>query len=193
MESKIYIDSVGKSESNVDIKIINKHNQTATTGEVGEILCKTPLMFSGYYDLKEKTKKSMSNGYFRTGDLGKLNEQGYLYFMGRKKDIIITGGINVYPKDIEMVLLKHKDVFEVAVVPFPDENLGEIVAAVIVCKKNTIVKIKELKMLCATQLADFQQPLSYTFVDKLYKNSMGKMVKFKIVDQVKIATSILNS
>jgi len=126
----------------------------------------------------------MWNNYFCTGDLGKMDESGYLYFLGRIKDIIITGGINVFPKDIEDVLRCHPGVGEVAVVPYPDERLGEIVTAVIVTEQEEPPKIRELQRLCAKKLADFQQPRYYAFVDALARNTMGKVMKSLVVEQV---------
>ena len=120
--------------------------------------------------------------YFLTGDLGQLDEDGFLYFCGRKKEIIITGGINVYPKDIEDVLLKHSDVFEVAAIPLADESLGEIVTAVIV--SNATINERDLQRLCAKNLADYQQPRKYIFIKQLPKNTLGKVMKPLLIEQL---------
>ncbi len=174
--------SVGKALFGVDIKILKDDNRFATEGEVGEIVCKTPLLFAGYYNRFDLTQESMFNGYFRTGDLGKIDSDGYLYFQGRKKDIIITGGINVYPKDIENVLNRYHKVIESCVISLLDENLGERVVAVVVSRDRSL-SIRELQRLCAKELADFQQPREFILVDSLPKNPMGKVLRYKLIDR----------
>jgi acyl-CoA synthetase (AMP-forming)/AMP-acid ligase II len=174
--------SVGKPLPQVEIKILRDDNTLAIDDEIGEIVCKTPLAFAGYYNRQDLTQNSMWRGYFRTGDLGKIDSEGYLYFQGRKKDIIVTGGINVYPKDIENVLNSHLRVIESCVIPLLDENLGERVVAVVV-RENKNLNIRELQRLCARELADFQQPKEFIFIDKLPRNSMGKVLKYTLVDR----------
>ncbi len=174
--------SVGKPIDGVDIKILRDDCSVASIGEVGEIVCKTSMSFSGYDKCMGIVKNYMWNGYFRTGDLGKLDDEGYLYFKGRKKDMIVTGGINVYPKDIEDILNAYDKILECAVIALPDKNLGEMVTAVIVAK-DSILRIKELQKLCAKELADYQQPKRFIFVDQLPKNNLGKIVKYKLIEQ----------
>lgn len=174
--------SVGKSLNGVDLKILKAdENIFAETGEVGEIICKSPLAFAGYYNSPLEMQNCMWNGYFKTGDLGKLDEDGYLYFQGRKKEIIITGGINVYPKDIENVLNSHDDILESAVIPTDDSRLGEQVTAIIV-RKNENLSMRQIQRLCAKELADFQQPRRIIFIDKLPRNHVGKVAKKDLIN-----------
>lgn len=173
--------SVGKPIPGVQIAIIGEQGEWLGVGQKGEIICKTPMLFSGYYRQETNTSAAMHNGYFRTGDLGELDSDGYLYFLGRKKDIIISGGINIYPRDIEELLLTHPDVAECAVIPLADEALGEAVAAVIVPVSEDGQCLKSLQRLCARELADYQQPRQYYFVKELPKNTMGKIAKQELI------------
>ena len=176
--------SVGLAIPGVDIKILDDNREPVATKQPGEIACKTPMLFSGYYKKPEATANAMWDGYFCTGDIGRLDEHGYLYFLGRKKDIVITGGINIYPKDIEDVLNSHESVVECAVIPLPDEAFGEKLTAVIVTNKNTSFSIRTLQRLCAKALADYQQPRGYIIVEELPKNPMGKIMKQKLIQQL---------
>lgn len=179
---KNYVNSVGQAAKDVDIKILGKEGKTLPAGEVGEILCKTPMLFSGYYKKERETNASMHGQYFCTGDLGRLDNEGFLSFLGRKKDIIITGGINVYPKDVEDVILQHEAVSACAVIPIEDESFGELITAVVVLKEGMEVSIRALQRLSAKCLADFQQPRQYFFTDDLPKNAMGKIMKQRLIE-----------
>jgi acyl-CoA synthetase (AMP-forming)/AMP-acid ligase II len=178
-----YVDSVGQTIQNVDVKIIDENGKVLKAGQAGEIACKTPMLFSGYYKKKRETESSMLGGFFCTGDIGKLDSDGYLTFLGRKKDIIITGGINIYPKDIEDVISKHESVSACAVIPITDDALGEKITAVVVPIENKEVPIKEIQRLCAKELADYQQPRMYLIDDSLPKNAMGKVMKQQLIER----------
>lgn len=170
--------SVGKPLKEAKVIILNDKGQLCKSNEIGEIGCKTSLQCKGYYKRDEIFRQSFYGDYFMTGDLGYLDEEGYLYFAGRKKELIITGGINVYPPDIENCLLILQEVLECAAVPYPDEKLGEIVAAVIV--KSEEIDERTIRFHCAQNLADYQQPRKIIFVENLPKNSMGKVVKSEV-------------
>lgn len=179
------VNSVGRPLTEANIKIMRDDGTEARTGEIGEIGCKTKLIFNGYYGMPEMTKKSFSsNGYFMTGDLGKVDEDGYLYFCGRKKELIITGGINVYPQDVENAVLTLPEVAECAAFPYLDERLGEIVALAVVCKQGHVLTKRAVQFCCAKKLADFQQPHKVFFLKELPKNSMGKLTKNKLPEAV---------
>lgn len=179
------LNSVGRPLKGVDIKILSDENEELPLGEIGEIAVKTPLICEGYLNKEDVFKKSMIKGYFKTGDLGKLDAEGFLTFSGRKKEIIITGGVNVYPKDIEDKVIKLEEVLEVAAFPYKDERLGEIVALAVVTKAAEKEITKKIRLFCAKNLADFQQPHKIFILDSLPKNSMGKLVKSKLNDWVK--------
>ncbi|MFF5996806.1 class I adenylate-forming enzyme family protein [Lysinibacillus sp. KU-BSD001] len=176
--------SVGFPLPNVEIKIINDTNEFLSAHEIGEIICKTPLLCEGYYLKEELFEKSQYKGYFKTGDLGYLDEDGFLYYVGRKKDLIITGGINVYPQDIDGCVKQLVQVEECAAFAIPDERLGEIVGLAVVAKKDEVVTQRDIMKHCFEHLADYQQPQRIYFVDNLPKNSLGKLVRSDIIKKV---------
>jgi long-chain acyl-CoA synthetase len=176
------LQSVGKAAPGVAIKIIGKDSEALGTGEAGEIVCKTPMLFGGYFKRPDLTRLAMWGEYFRTGDIGKLDDDGFLYFLGRSKDIIITGGINVYPSDIESVVNEHPSVLESAAFPYPDERLGEVVAVALVTAGDASFDLRKLRFHCCALLADFQQPRKFFVMPELPKNSMGKLMKFRLVE-----------
>ncbi len=169
--------SVGKAAPGVEIKILQDDAEIAAHNTPGEIVCKTPMIFGGYFKRPDLTTESMWGDFFRTGDIGMLDEDGYLYYLGRTKDVIITGGINVYPKDIESILTEHPSILECSAFPLPDDNLGEVVAVAIVPRWPQDFNQREIKIYCAERLADFQQPRKYFVIEELPKNSMGKILK----------------
>jgi long-chain acyl-CoA synthetase len=179
-QAKTKLQSVGTAAPHVDIKILGNDDQILPVGEVGEIVCKTPMLFGGYYQRPDLTAAAMWGDYFRTGDLGKLDEYGFLTFMGRAKDLIISGGINVYPHDIESVVASNPAVRECAAFAYPDARLGEVVALALVIDA-TRFDLRQLRFYCAEQLADFQMPRQFFIVDSLPRNSMGKLMKHQLV------------
>jgi long-chain acyl-CoA synthetase len=178
--ARIKLKSVGKAAPGVEIKIIGADGRALGPGEAGEIVCKTPMLFGGYFKRPDLTRLAMWGDYFRTGDIGKLDDQGFLYFLGRSKDIIITGGINVYPSDIESVVNGHPSVLESAAFAFPDERLGEVVAVALVAADGANFDLRKLRFHCCALLADFQQPRKFFVMPELPKNSMGKLMKFRL-------------
>jgi acyl-CoA synthetase (AMP-forming)/AMP-acid ligase II len=171
------LDSVGRAVKSADIKIIGRDGVELPLKEIGEICVSTPMLFSGYYKRDDKTREAMIGEYFRTGDLGWMDEDGFLYFTGRLKEIINTGGINVYPKDIEEVLLRIDGVEECVAVPYPDEQLGEKVVALVVLTPESALTPKKIQRMAAMQLADFQVPRLVEIVKELPKNEMGKIIR----------------
>lgn len=174
--------TVGIACDNIDIIILNDEGDVAQSEEVGEIAVKTPLMFSGYYAQPQLTEMSIKNGYFLTGDLGKVDADNFLIYVGRKKDIIICGGINVYPKDIETVILQHPSISEVAVVGVADDLLGEVIVAICVGQVSSGIEI-ELRQLCNKELAPYQRPLKLFFRDSLPLTATGKVSKLALREE----------
>ncbi|WP_065306531.1 class I adenylate-forming enzyme family protein [Janthinobacterium psychrotolerans] len=175
------LQSVGKAAPGVELRILGEGDIELPPGKAGEIACKTGMLFGGYFQLPELTRAAMHGEYFRTGDIGRLDEDGFLYFLGRKKDVIISGGINIYPSDIEAVIAQHGTVRESAAFAYPDAKLGEVVAVALVPNDAARFNLRELRFHCAHQLADFQQPRQFFVVEQLPKNSMGKLMKFELV------------
>lgn len=177
-------ESVGRPIPVADVVILKDNGDVAPVGEIGEIACKTSLICDGYYGMDKTFRDAMQMGYFKTGDLGFLDEESYLYFSGRKKELIITGGINVYPIDLEKCLMEISSISECAAFAFPDEKLGEIVALAIVVKEGSELSKRTIQAHCARNLADYQQPHKIFFLDELPRNTMGKLVKSKIIDYI---------
>jgi long-chain acyl-CoA synthetase len=146
-------------------------------GQEGEILFKGPQQCGGYYDMPEETEKSIRNGWFYTGDIGRMDEEGYLYIVDRKKDMIIAGGYNIYPRDIDEVLFQHPKVLEACAIGVPDPYRGENVKAFIVAKQGETVTKEELDAICREHLAAYKVPKIYEFVQELPKSSVGKILR----------------
>ena len=177
--------SVGKALKGVDIAIRKEDGGLCRVGEIGEITCKTELLCSGYYGMPDAFEESCLEGFFKTGDLGYMDGDGYLYYTGRIKEIIITGGINVYPIDVENCVARLDSVKECAAFSYPDERLGEVVAVAVVEKESKKINVHDIQVQCAQNLADFQQPHKIFVVDELPRNAMGKLVKGKILEYIK--------
>lgn len=183
-EARNKISSVGRALPGVKIRIVDNEGNILGYDEVGEIIVNTPLRCEEYYRMPEVMEASLSDGYFHTGDLGRIDKDGYLYFVGRKKELIITGGVNVYPKDIEEKLCSLSGVSECAAFAYADERLGEVVAVAVVLGSEAKVTRKDIQIFCAKNLADFQQPHKIFFLNELPKNAMGKVVKMKLPEVV---------
>lgn len=182
--------SVGKPFDEARVRILRDDHNTdydtdCSTYEIGEIACKTKLQCKGYYKQVAMMEAAMFEGYFRTGDLGYLDEDGYLYFAGRKKELIITGAVNVYPHDIDVVVGRMPEIEECAAFAYPDARLGEVVALAVVPKDNVEVNLRSIKTYCARNLADFQQPHKIFILNQLPKNTMGKLQRINILEVVK--------
>ncbi len=167
--------SVGIDLPSVKTKIFNEKDEEVLVGEIGEVVAKGPNVMKGYYNKLDETEKAFTNGWFKTGDLGKKDEDGYLFLLDRKKDVIITNGYNVYPREIEEQLYKHPNIIEAAVVGKPDLLEGESVCAYLVVNQD--VYEEEIKNFCHNYLIHYKVPKQIYFVDDLPKNSTGKILK----------------
>ncbi len=172
--------SVGKCVPGARIRIRREDGTQAQPYEVGEITADTVQKFKGYYKRPDLTKAAYDGEWFRTGDLGYVDEDGYLYFSGRIKEIIVTGGINVYPQDIETMLLELPNVRECAAFALTDDSLGEIVALAASPADGMELSEREIAVACARNLADYQQPRKIFIVDEIPKNAMGKISRVQL-------------
>jgi long-chain acyl-CoA synthetase len=163
--------SVGRAAPGVDIAILDEQGRPLTCGETGEIACRTPMMFAGYLARADLTYAAMAGDYFRTGDLGRIDETGALYYLGRTKEMIVSGGMKIYPRDVEAALSELADVIECAAFALPDDVLGEQVGLAIVGAASA----RAVRKACLERLADFQQPRRIIFIDALPRNGMGKL------------------
>lgn len=149
--------SVGQSPGFMEIRLLDEQGNEVGIGQEGEFAAKGPTMFTEYYKNREETDKARTaEGFHRTGDMGRMDEDGFFYLLDRKKDMIISGGVNIYPKDIEEVIYRHPDVLEVAVIGAPDQIWGESVKAYVVLKQDTILEKDELIKFCNDSLAKYQ-------------------------------------
>ena len=169
--------SVGLPLDNIEMKLVDENDKTIfKNNTVGEVKIKSENLFSHYWRKPEATKMAFDKeGFFYTGDLGYLDKDGFLTLVGRKKDLIITSGYNVYPPIVERVLNEFPPVRESAVIGIPDEKRGEKVVAVIV--PDDKINIQELKKHCQQKLVDYQRPLQFEIVEELPRNTMGKVLK----------------
>lgn len=183
-EAKEKQKSVGKPFGKAKLRILRDDLTDCEIGEVGEIAVMSPLTCKGYYKKEELMAAATYEGYFRTGDLGYLDADGYLYFAGRKKELIITGAVNVYPNDIDQVVSQLEGVQECAAFAYPDHQLGEVVALAVVKVAGSELNARKVQLYCARRLADFQQPHRIFFFDELPKNGMGKLQRHKIIESI---------
>jgi long-chain acyl-CoA synthetase len=167
--------SVGKPITGVELRIVDENDHDVPVGEVGEVIARGPNIMKGYYNMPDATATTLRNGWLHTGDMGKFDEDGYLYIVERKKDLIIRGGFNIYPRDVEEVLNSHPAVIESAVIGVPSERMGEEVKAFVV--KRGEVDAETLKAYCREKLANYKTPGEIEFVDLLPRNGVGKIDK----------------
>lgn len=169
--------SVGPCLPGVKVRITDKNYKDVPVNTEGEILIKGPNVFHGYWNKEKYNKEIFKDGWFVTGDVGKVDENGYVYILGRSKDVIISGGINIYPREIEEVIESLPQVKECAVVGVPDEEFGESVKAYIVLNENMKLSEDDAVKYCKEKLASFKKPKFIEFLDALPKNTMGKILK----------------
>lgn len=172
--------SAGIADTCMEVRVVDEDGRQVPTGEVGEIICKGDTVMSGYWNNPEATARSLRNGWLWTGDVGAFDEEGFLTLKDRSKDMIISGGSNIYPREIEDVLNLHPAVAECSVVGRPHPEWGEEVVAFIVPRQGASVKPAELDRLCLDNIARFKRPKDYKFVDALPKNNYGKILKTEL-------------
>jgi long-chain acyl-CoA synthetase len=168
--------SAGKRYRSVEVMIADANDKPLPPGETGEILCRGEVVMAGYWRNEEASAASLRGGWLHTGDVGVLDEEGYLHLKDRSKDLIISGGSNIYPREVEEVLLTHPHVREVSVIGRPDREWGETVVAYVVGHAAPA----ELDALCLSHIARFKRPKDYVFVDALPKNNYGKILKTEL-------------
>jgi long-chain acyl-CoA synthetase len=173
--------SVGHAQAMVEVKICDEAGTELPEGEVGEICVRSELVMAGYWRDPEATAKTIRNGWLQTGDVGRLDADGYLSLLDRSKDMVISGGTNIYPREVEEALLTHPQVAEVSVIGRPDPEWGEVVVAFVVCREA--LTLAELDAHCLAQVARFKRPKHYHLVQSLPKNNYGKVLKTELRKQ----------
>jgi len=169
--------SAGKTAPRAELNIIGLDGREVGIGQIGEIIARGPQIMKGYFKNPDATAKKIKNGWYYTGDLGRFDEDGYLYILGRADDMVISGGLNVYPSEVETVLLNHPKVQEAAAVGIPDANRGQVIKAVVVLKHGETATRQEILAFCKERLASFKMPRQLEFKDSLPKSSSGKIAK----------------
>jgi len=174
------IGSIGTPIEGVEMKVVDDDGNEVDQGEVGEILIKGHNVMKGYWDREEATQESIKDGWFYTGDMAKIDDEGYFFIVDRKKELIIRGGYNVYPREVEEVLYEHPSVLEAAVIGVEDENMGEEVGAAVVLKDGEEVSEEDIKGYVKEEVANYKYPRKVWFVDELPKGPTGKILKREI-------------
>jgi len=180
---EIRAESVGKPLPGVEVKIVDEDRNELTTGEIGEIATRGNVM-KGYYNMPDKTEEAIDEeGWYYTGDLGKIDLNGYVYVTGRKKDMIIVGGFNVYPREIEEFLFTLDKVQDVAVIGAEDPEMGEVVVVYVVPKEDTELSSEEIIDHCKSNIANYKVPRMVKVVDELPRTTSGKVQKYVLRDE----------
>jgi acyl-CoA synthetase (AMP-forming)/AMP-acid ligase II len=169
--------SAGRPLVGTEVRIADENGKSLPTGEIGEVAIRGPQLMRGYWNLPEATREALRDGWMYTGDAGMLDEDGYLYIKDRTKDMIISGGENIYPREIEDVLLQHSAIADAAAIGVPDENWGEAVKAVVVLRDGESAEAREIIEFCREHLAPYKCPQSVDFTSALPRNPTGKVLK----------------
>jgi long-chain acyl-CoA synthetase len=180
------LQSVGVARTDVEVRVVDDDDRELPTGETGEIVVRGDVVMAGYWNQPDATAEALRGGWLHTGDVGDFDADGYLTLRDRSKDLIISGGMNIYPREVEEALLHHPGVASVAVVGRPDPEWGEAVVAFVVPAENTSPPpAGELDQTCLDRIARYKRPKDYRFVDALPTNNYGKVVKRELREQVR--------
>ena len=175
--------SVGVARTDVEVRVVDDDDRELPAGEIGEIVVRGDVVMAGYWNQPEATAETLRGGWLHTGDVGSFDADGYLTLRDRSKDLIISGGMNIYPREVEEALLHHAGVRAVAVVGGPDPEWGEtVVAFVVPADGDAPPPVDELDRTCLDRIARYKRPRDYRFVDALPTNNYGKVVKRELHD-----------
>jgi long-chain acyl-CoA synthetase len=172
--------SVGTAQSVMSVRITGKDGKPLPAGETGEVEAKGTAVMLGYWNNPKANEETLKDGWLRTGDVGRLDEDGFLTLSDRSKDVIISGGTNIYPREVEEALLTHDDVREVSAIGVPDPDWGEIVVACVVLEEGAVADDAKLDAHCLVSIARFKRPKRYVYLEALPKNNYGKVLKTEL-------------
>jgi len=164
----------------VDMRILDDAGREVACGEIGEVVVRAPNVTAGYLNLPEATAAAIREGWFHTGDVGRMDEEGFLYLLDRKKDMVITGGENVYTIEVEQAIYQHPDVAECAVFGVPDEKYGEALFAAIVPRAGANLDAATIIEHCRARIGGYKIPRRMVFLPQLPKSAMGKVLKTEL-------------
>ena len=184
MEGKRKYGSIGTPFSGIQVEIFGENGEPLSPGEVGEIVVKGDTVMKGYYNSPEATAETIKDGWLYTGDVGYKDDEGFLFIVDRKKDLIIRGGVNVYPKEIENVIATHPAVDMVAVIPESHDKYGQVAKACIILKRGEICSEEEIMGFCKEKMADYKVPERIVFRAGMPKNAVGKVVKKDLITEL---------
>ncbi|MGP4078618.1 class I adenylate-forming enzyme family protein [Pseudalkalibacillus sp. R45] len=177
LDGKRKVGSIGIPLDKQSLKVVDESGETLPTGEYGELMVKGPNVMKGYFRNEDETRKVLKEGWLSTGDIGYQDEDGYFYIVDRKKDMVIRGGMNIYPKQIEEVIFQLSDVLETAVIGIPDDVYGEEVVAYVALKEGSILTSDLIIKHCQRKMANYRCPKEVHIIDEIPKNSVGKVTK----------------
>ena len=169
--------SVGRAVGANQMRIVGEGGEDLAVGEVGELYVRNSMFITGYHGDEAATNQAMRDGFFSVGDLARLDADGYVFLASRVHDMVISGGVNIYPAEIEEHLHTHPDVVEAAVIGVPDEEWGERLKAFVVARPGASLTADEVVQFCRAALADFKRPREVEFMDALPRNPTGKVLK----------------
>jgi long-chain acyl-CoA synthetase len=176
--------SIGTAFAEIEVKIFDEDEKELSPGELGEIVVKGDTVMKGYYKNPDMTAETIKDGWLHTGDVGYVDDDGFFFIVDRKKDMIIRGGVNVYPKEIENVIAVHPKVAAVAVIPEPHDKYGQVAKACIVIKRGEDVSAQEIREYCESSLAGYKVPEHIMFRESLPTNAVGKVVKKDLINEL---------
>jgi long-chain acyl-CoA synthetase len=179
--------SVGFPRTDVEVRVVDDADRDVPTGEAGEVVVRGDVVMAGYWQQPDASADALRGGWLHTGDVGSFDTDGYLTLRDRSKDLIISGGMNIYPREVEEALLRNAGVGAVAVVGRPDAEWGEAVVAYVVAAEGaTAPSVQDLDRTCLDHIARFKRPKDYRFVDALPTNNYGKVLKRELRDQLRV-------
>ena len=181
----LILGSVGVPRTGIAVRIVDADDRDMPIGEIGEVIVQSEVTMTGYWNNPEATARTLNGGWLHTGDLGVFDEHGFLSLKDRSKDVIISGGSNIYPREIEEVLLQHADIVEASVIGRHSEDWGEEVIAFVVRREGSLADDAALDALCLANIARFKRPKAYYFVPSLPKSNYGKILKTELREQAR--------
>ena len=162
---------------NIELRVVDEEMNDVPVGEIGEIVYRGPSVMKEYYKNKAATEEAFKGGWFHSGDLDRMDEEGFIYVVDRKKNMLISGGENIYPAEVEAVLLAHPVIIDCAVIGVPDQAWGESVKAIVVLKPGENLTEEEVIAYCGSKLASYKKPKEVEFTKELPRNASGKVLK----------------